>query len=129
MSRSPVQPFPTVQTLPPLPTLSSLPPRELVRVVREDRVDAPGVEELRHLVPGAGIGGLLVRAHRPDGDGETEGVGAGHEIGMRGDQLLLRRDSLGEGREVLQLRVDTERRRGMAEVMSRADYDARVGDG
>jgi len=31
--------------------------------------------------------------------------------------------------EVLQLRVDTERRRGMAEVMSRADYDARVGDG
>jgi hypothetical protein len=31
--------------------------------------------------------------------------------------------------EVLQLRVDKGRRRGVAEVMSRADYDARVGDG
>lgn len=30
---------------------------------------------------------------------------------------------------VLQLRLDVDRRRGVAEVMSRADYEALVGDG
>jgi hypothetical protein len=38
-------------------------------------------------------------------------------------------DRLGaQSGEVLQLRVDTNQRRGVAEVMSRADYSARVGD-